>query len=273
MKRFVASLLVLLLSIAALSSQEQKRLAVQYSTFDALSAGLYDTNFEIGQLRQYGDSGLGTFENLDGEMILLDGSFFQIKADGNAFAVSDSVKTPFANVCIFKQDIEIPIKKDMTFTEIKNEIMNSLPSKNAIYAIRIEGRFKTMTTRSVPAQETPFLPLADVLKQQQKIRKVLRMRGDIVGFYFPPMMKGICIENIHMHFIAADKKSGGHVLDFVIEVGNIRIGEMKEFLLLMPQTETFRKLDFKAASKAGESAMKSEADTKLPKADEKKAVK
>jgi acetolactate decarboxylase len=33
-------------------------------------------------LRERGDLGLGTFENLDGEMVLVDGHFFQLRSDG-----------------------------------------------------------------------------------------------------------------------------------------------------------------------------------------------
>lgn len=244
MKRIATFLFLLFVSLSVFAQEGIKQRAVQYSTYDALSAGLYDGGIRLSELRKYGDMGLGTFENLDGEMVYLDGTFFQIRVDGSVFNVGDEVKSPFATVCYFKQDTEIPVKSDKTFEQIKKEVLDNLPSKNAIYAIRIEGRFKTMTTRSVPAQKPPFVPLAEVVKTQQKTKKVLRMRGDIVGYFFPNYMAPICIEGLHMHFLTWDKKSGGHVLDFVMESGVIRIGELKEFLLIMPQTSAFKSFAF-----------------------------
>jgi len=50
------------------------------------------------ELKKHGDFGLGTFNALDEEMIRLDGKFYQIKVDGIAYPVDDSMKTPFARV-------------------------------------------------------------------------------------------------------------------------------------------------------------------------------
>jgi len=57
----------------------------QVSTIDAVLNGLYDGVVAYGDLKECGDFGIGTFEGLDGEMIALDGDFYQIKADGAAY--------------------------------------------------------------------------------------------------------------------------------------------------------------------------------------------
>jgi Alpha-acetolactate decarboxylase len=41
-----------------------------------------------GTLREHGDHGLGTFEQLDGEMVVLDGRCFQVRSDGSVHSVS-----------------------------------------------------------------------------------------------------------------------------------------------------------------------------------------
>src|SRR5262245_17235824 len=61
----------------------------QNSTINALLEGVYDGSMTYGELRRHGDFGLGTFNSLDGEMIAVDGEFFQIKSDGVAYPVSD----------------------------------------------------------------------------------------------------------------------------------------------------------------------------------------
>lgn len=45
----------------------------QVSTLEALLAGDYAGRLSLGQLLGYGNFGLGTFDRLDGEMILLEG--------------------------------------------------------------------------------------------------------------------------------------------------------------------------------------------------------
>ncbi len=56
----------------------------QTSTVDALLEGKYEGDVSFAELGDRGDFGLGTFDALDGEMICLDGTFFQVKADGRS---------------------------------------------------------------------------------------------------------------------------------------------------------------------------------------------
>ena len=58
---------------------------VQVSTIDAILNGLYEGMTDFKTLQTYGDFGIGTFVGLDGEMISLDGRFYQVKADGIAY--------------------------------------------------------------------------------------------------------------------------------------------------------------------------------------------
>jgi alpha-acetolactate decarboxylase len=39
---------------------------------------------------------LGTFESLDGEMVVVDGHFFQVRSDGSVREVQHNVLSPFA---------------------------------------------------------------------------------------------------------------------------------------------------------------------------------
>ena len=66
---------------------------------------------DIGTLRKYGDLGLGTFEQLDGEMVVVDGRVFQVRSNGSVREVADHVMTPFATVTRFRPDAEILLKR------------------------------------------------------------------------------------------------------------------------------------------------------------------
>jgi alpha-acetolactate decarboxylase len=83
------------------------------SPINALLEGFYRDDITIGALRQKGDFGIGTFNNLDGEMILLDGRFFQLDLDGNARSVSDDTlpKTLDYLTASFTRDARRDIEK------------------------------------------------------------------------------------------------------------------------------------------------------------------
>jgi Alpha-acetolactate decarboxylase len=63
----------------------------QVSTATALVEGIYQGAVRVRTLREHGDLGLGTFENLDGEMVVVDGHFFQARSDGSVTEVDDDV--------------------------------------------------------------------------------------------------------------------------------------------------------------------------------------
>jgi len=81
----------------------------QVSTANALIEGIYDGAVRVGTLRKHGDLGLGTFENLDGEMVILDGHFFQVRSDGSVREAGDDVLSPFAVVTYFKSENKFSI--------------------------------------------------------------------------------------------------------------------------------------------------------------------
>jgi acetolactate decarboxylase len=57
----------------------------QVSTSGALVAGVYDREVSVKSILEHGDFGLGTFANLDGEMVVLDGRAFQVKGNGRCW--------------------------------------------------------------------------------------------------------------------------------------------------------------------------------------------
>src|SRR6202021_4039002 len=70
----------------------------QVSTSGALVQGIYKRAVSSTFLLNYGDFGLGTFDNLDGEMVVLDGAIYQVRSDGKVSNITDDVGTPFAVV-------------------------------------------------------------------------------------------------------------------------------------------------------------------------------
>ncbi len=215
----------------------------QTSTIDALLAGVYDGDMSCRRLLKHGDFGIGTFDRLDGEMVLLDGNIYQVKADGKVYEPAPSIKTPFATVCRFTTDRTFPIKTGSDYEAVENLINESVPNQNLFYAIKITGQFRSMKTRSVPGQQKPYPSLKEVTRAQPEFI-MKNISGTIVGFRCPPYVKGINIPGYHLHFISSDHTQGGHILSFEIADGKCEIDVLNQYFLTLPaNTKEFAETD------------------------------
>jgi acetolactate decarboxylase len=211
----------------------QRETLTQISTIDAILNGVYDAVLPCGTLKEYGDFGIGTFEGLDGEMVGLGGDFYQVKADGVAYPVSDSLETPFACVTFFDVDREEQLPRGTDYEQLEEFMDGILPTGNIFYAIKIEGTFSYMKTRSVPGQQKPYPPLAEVTKNQP-IFEFRDVEGTIVGFRCPAYVAGLNVVGYHLHFLTKDKDAGGHVLEFTVEDAIACFDYTSEFLMILP---------------------------------------
>jgi acetolactate decarboxylase len=211
-------------TIASEPETIDREMLFQTSTMQALLAGSFDGNKTVGELRNQGDMGIGVFNGLDGEMIALEGQFYQVKEDGQAFSVSDQMKTPFAVVTFFDVEYVLLIENGPTgFAALRKSLDTLITDKNVFYAIKIDGEFASIKIRSVPAQQKPYRKLLEVIKNDQKIQDLKNVKGTMVGFWFPVYSGGINISRYHFHFISKNRKRGGHVLDCTLRKGTVAI--------------------------------------------------
>lgn len=192
----------------------------QVSTLPALMEGVYDGETTMVDLLRFGDLGLGTFNALDGEMVVVDGAVFRVRADGVAYPVPDEAKTPFAAVTFFDEDIVLTLDEPLSLEALLARMDAALPGVNLPYAARIEGVFAHVKTRSVPAQERPYPRLADVVASQPTF-EFSDVAGTIVGFRLPGYLQGVNVPGWHLHFITADRTAGGHLL--ALESASVRV--------------------------------------------------
>lgn len=245
MKRAFCSVMVLNCIIFCLISCQSPtpNTITQVSTIDAILAGAYDGQMPCRHLLSYGDFGIGTFDHLDGEMILLDGNCFQVKADGKVYTPAMTMTTPFASVVPFKKDMTLTLDKGLDFQELEGVVNKAVPNMNIFCAVKATGRFLKVTTRSVPAQKKPYPPLVEVTKHQP-VFNLKSLSGTIVGFRSPSFVKGVNVPGFHLHFISDDLKSGGHVLEFTLEEGVMEIDVCNRLLLILPEGESaFSQID------------------------------
>jgi acetolactate decarboxylase len=206
----------------------------QTTTIAALLDGQYDGNLSMKKLKKHGDFGLGTFQALNGEMIVFSDTVYQIRYDGKVCHVHDSVKTPFAVVTDYKPDIEFPIQNSKNLERLQNDLDRKLAPADMIYAIKIHGMFEYVKTRSVPEQKKPYHRLADVI-QNQSIFEVQKIKGTVIGFRFPEYLKGINVPGYHFHFLDDTRTRGGHLLDCIIKEGNAEIDIADKLFLMLPE--------------------------------------
>jgi acetolactate decarboxylase len=205
----------------------------QTSTIDALLEGKYEGDVSFAELEKHGDLGLGTLDALDGEMIALEGSFYQVKADGRAYEIDKRTRTPFAVVTFFEPNLSRTFATPMDYEAFVACLDRLVSGETSCYAVRVDGRFDYVKTRSVPRQRKPYPPLAEVVEHQPTF-ELHDVAGSLVGFSFPHYAQGLNVAGYHFHFITADRSAGGHVLEFRLARGELRIDHEADLQLELP---------------------------------------
>jgi acetolactate decarboxylase len=188
---------------------------------NAIAEGLLEQNVPLAEIKQHGDFGLGTFNDLDGEMVLLDGVVYQITGDGRVAVIEDEkTMTPFACVTSYKPISHDEMNMELAYDDFLDWLVRLLPSPNLFYALRIEGKFTSIRARSVPKQEN-YRRLTEVAREQT-LFEFNDVSGTLVGFFTPNFMASFSVPGLHLHFLSADFQSGGHLLE--CRPNKIRVG-------------------------------------------------
>ncbi len=238
--RLLPRLLVATLLFAAPSAlADDAHTLYQTSIIDALLQGVYEGSTTIGDLHQHGNFGIGTINGLDGELIGLEGHFYQVRSDGSVHTLDDDVAVPFATVIEFEpqEHVDLPGAKD--FVAFSRALDGKLSSLNTVVAVRIHGQFPWLKVRSVPRQTPPYRPLAQVV-EGQSVFEFVNMPGTLVGFRTPDFMRGLNVPGYHLHFLSDDGEHGGHVLDMRLEPVIVDLDYAESVEVDLPKDRAFR---------------------------------
>jgi acetolactate decarboxylase len=216
-----------------LHAEHEPHVLFQASTIAALLDGAYDGDLTFAELAEHGDLGLGTLNGLDGEMIALDGRFYRAAVDGTIVEVAPGDRTPFAVVTEFTPTIEAGISGPLSHEALLAALDALVPEEAASCAIRLDGRFESVRARSVPRQHPPYRPLTDVVAEQH-VFELDDVAGTMLGFRFPSYAEGIEVSGFHLHFIDADRRRGGHVLDSRLAEGTVRLDPSNDLHVELP---------------------------------------
>lgn len=210
----------------------------QFSTYGSVLAGIYDGEFTVGQLKEAGTLGLGTYNHLDGEMILLDGVAYQARSDRQLVEVADDAKFPFAAAVAFEADMTVTPPGGLDFAGLGAYLDASLPSPNLVYAARIEGAFPYLKIRTVPRQEPPYRPLSEVV-QDQVVDELSDVSGTLIVLRMPGYLEEVGGHGYHMHFINAARTQAGHVLELTTGTDSAAVDVLYDYRLTLPESGAF----------------------------------
>jgi acetolactate decarboxylase len=215
----------------------------QVSTSSALVEGVYRGAVTVKTLREHGDHGLGTFDHIDGEMIVVDGRFFQVRSDGSVRECEDDALTPFAVITHFAPEPATRVSECRDFDRLCAHFEGLRSSDNLFYALRVDGRFETIRTRAM-CKTAEGVPLVQAAAHQPEF-EFHDIAGTLVGFWSPGYAKTLNVPGYHLHFISDDRTRGGHVLQCSGTNLQLQIESSGDYRVVLPTNVDFLHADLR----------------------------
>ena len=184
---------------------------VQVGTYDYLTQPDFTPLADVREIADGNTMGLGTFANLDGELVMVGGTVYQVRPDGTPREAQESSRTPFMQAIAFRPENNAPVPPGTTCAQLPALITAVAQKANGIIAVRVRGTFTDLVTRSVTADPPPFQPLSQTVAEQT-VFPLGQQRAVLVGFWQGRDALGIGQDGLHLHGLNVDRSAGGHVL-------------------------------------------------------------
>ncbi|MBR0366567.1 MAG: acetolactate decarboxylase [Clostridia bacterium] len=223
----------------------------QVSTLQALVLGYSRTVVTVGELLKHGDTGLGTFEGVGGEMIVTDGHCYCAANDGTVIEASDETGVPFAAVTKMYEGRRLELTRIPDIEELKRRLDIAIEEDfglNSMHVVRIKGKFNKVSARSESAYKAHHVSLKDILAKSQKDFYFDNTAGTLICVYYPDYMDGINAPGWHLHFVSDDHSCGGHVFDVNIDNAVAEINKINRIDIQLPDEPAFDTYSLKHAS-------------------------
>ena len=243
------------------SASQDTETIYQVALLQSLTQGYYDGIIKVSELKEHGDTGIGTFEGVNGEMIVIDGKVYQALGDGTVQEAADDETVPFSNVTFFDSDISVDMKDISDMASLKSELDKTVAEKgkNMFYVVKVSGTFEKMLVRSELKQEKPYKSLDKALETDQREFNYENITGTVVGLYCPDYMGGLNAAGWHFHFISDDRTKGGHMLELSFKEAKAELDMTPEFDLELSDNNDFQSMEL--AKNVDDAIKKVETDT------------
>ncbi len=217
----------------------------QHGTLALLVPGLLTGTATMADILAHGDTGIGTGEGLDGELIILDGVVYQADANGQINEVDAQFTTPFANSHFASYEPLVTVS-DQSRAALQAAILTASNSANTFFSIRLHGIFKNVTTRVVKKSTKPYKTLAQTAASQVVFHRDL-VEGTLLSYYAPQIFDGAAVGGFHSHFLADDHRFGGHLLSYETATGEVDFQQFDRLDQQLPTSDAvYMNHDFSA---------------------------
>ena len=223
----------------------------QVSTLQALALGYSRSVMTVEELIKHGDTGLGTFEDVNGEMIFIDGKCFRATNDGSVTPAELSRGVPFASVSSIKNAFNFKVQDIKNISALKDTLNLKIEEDfglNSMHLCRIDGDFDCVQARSETGRHSHHVSLKEVLDGNQKDFTFENIKGSLVAVYHPDYMDGINAPGWHFHFISEDRSKGGHVFEINMKSGTVYLSKIMSIQIQLPREPAFDTYSLKQAS-------------------------
>ncbi len=223
----------------------------QVSTLQALSLGYTRAVIPVSEFLSHGNTGLGTFEGVNGEMIVIDGQCYQADKHGKVCLADPSAGVSFAVIAECGDDKKVQLDSCASIEDLKEQldhVVDDAFELNSMHVVRINGLFEKISARSESGSMTHHVELKDILAGRQLDFVFTHTAGSLIALRFPDYMDGINATGWHFHYISGDRTQGGHVFDLSFEKAEAFIETVSQIELLMPTGPMFDTYDLKSAS-------------------------
>ena len=246
---------------------QDRETVYQVALLQSLTQGYYDGIIKVSELKKHGDTGIGTFEGVNGEMIVIDGKVYQALGDGTVREAADDETVPFSNVSFFDSDVSVDMKDIKDMTSFKTELDKTVneKGKNMFYLVKVSGTFEKMFVRSEIKQEKPYKSLDKALETDQREFNYENITGTVVGLYCPDYMSGLNAAGWHFHFISDDRTKGGHMLDLSFASAKAELDITPGFDMELSDNTDFQSMEL--AKNVDDAIKKVETDSKASQED------
>ncbi len=214
----------------------------QISTLQALALGYSRAVITAGELLQKGDTGLGTFEDVNGEMIVMEGTCYRADQNGRIAPVPPETGVPFAAVARLSGEQRFPLEELPDIEALRRELTRNIEERfglNSMHVVRIDGEFDKVDARSEAPYRSHHVSLKEILGETQNAFLFENIRGSLVGVYFPDYMDGINMPGWHLHFLSEDRAKGGHVFDVLLRSARAMVDKISGIEIDLPREAAF----------------------------------
>ncbi|MBP6409485.1 MAG: acetolactate decarboxylase [Pseudarcicella sp.] len=243
---FLFSISITLISCKSTTQiTESQKTFFQYNIWGAFVNKVFEGNMTIGELHQKGNIGLGSFDKLDGELVMIDGVAYRVREDGSITVGQKNDTIIYADATFFKPTDSFTLENIENYDILRKELNKKIPTPNVFYAFKIYGEFENITLGGLHKQEPPFTKGLDVLIPARPVFKGTNIKGTLIGFYCPAYIGNINTTGYHFHFLADNKSIGGHLMDLKFSASaKIELQALQNYEFRLPESKDFEKVQF-----------------------------